>query len=82
MRLRGSSTGVGLALLAHGQPGVGQGQGDEEDAGVELTRQEEADDARDDEHELHRVAVLAQERLPARHPWRDAATTSMAPISH
>ena len=55
-----------LALLVHGHPGVEQGQQDEEDAGVELAGQEQADDARDEQHDLHRVRVLAHERLPAR----------------
>ena len=63
--LQGRCAGFRLALLVHGHPGVEQGQEDEEDAGVELSWQEEADDARDQEHDLHRVAVLAQERLPA-----------------
>ena len=38
----------------------------QEDAGVELAGQEQADDARDEQHDLHRVGVLAAERLPAR----------------
>ena len=55
-----------LALLVHRHPRVEQGQQDQEDAGVELAGQEEADDARDEQHDLHRVRVLAAERLPAR----------------
>ena len=43
-----------------------QGQADEHDAGRDLVREEEAEDARDQQDDLHRVLVLAQERLPAR----------------
>ncbi len=71
-----------LALLVHGHPGVEQGEQDQEDAGEELPRQEQADDAGDQQHDLHRVGVLADEHLPLARPssprrrcscrpWRD-----------
>ena len=47
-----------LALLVHGHPGVEHGQQEEEDAGVELSGQEQADDACDQQHELHRIGVV------------------------
>jgi hypothetical protein len=55
-----------LALLVHRHPGVEERQQDEEDAGEELAGQEEAGDAGHQEHDLHRVGVLAAELLPAR----------------
>ena len=58
--------GLGLALLVHRHPGVEERQQDEEDARVELAGQEQADDARDQQHDLHRVRVLAGEDLQAR----------------
>ena len=68
--LEGRRARLRLALLVHRHPRVEQGQQDQEDAGVELAGQEQADDARDEEHDLHRVRVLAAERLPARHLLR------------
>ncbi len=41
------------------------GQDDEHDAGPELAGQEERDDAGHQQHDLHGVAVLAQEGSPA-----------------
>ena len=64
--LEGRGARLGLALLVHGHPGVEQREQQQEDARVELTGQEEADDARDEEHELHRVRVLADEHLHGR----------------
>ena len=46
--------------------GVEQRQPDQHDAGGELAREEEAQDAGAEQHDLHRVLVLAEERLPAR----------------
>ena len=63
--LQGSGTRLRLALLVHGHPGVEEGQEEQEDARVELAGQEQADDAGDQEHELHGVRVLAAELLPA-----------------
>ena len=54
-----------LALLVEAHRGVEQGQGDEDDAGRDLVRDEEAEDAGREQDDLHRVLVLAQERLPA-----------------
>ena len=47
------------------EEGVEQRQQDEHHAGHELAGQEQADDARAQQHDLHRVAVLAQQRSPA-----------------
>ena len=66
--LEGRGAGLRLAFLVHGHPGVEERQQDEEHAGVELAGQEQADDARDEQHDLHRVRVLAAERLPAATP--------------
>ena len=66
MPSQGRGARLRLALLVHGHPGVEQREQDQEDAGVELAGQEEADDARDEQHDLHRVRVLARERLQAR----------------
>ena len=67
-RLERRGARLRLALLVHGHPGVEDGEQDEEDAGVELPRQEEADDARHQEHDLHRIRVLAAELLPRETP--------------
>ena len=56
----------GLALLVEAHRGVEQGQADEHDARGDLVRQEQAQDAGRQQHDLHRVLVLAEERLPAR----------------
>ncbi len=64
--LEGRGTRLRLAFLAHRQPGVEQREPQQEDARVELAGQEQADDARRKEHDLHRVGVLAAERLPER----------------
>ena len=47
---------LGLALLVEAQERVEQRQHDQDDAGRELAGQEHADDARDEQHDLHRVA--------------------------
>ncbi len=57
---------LGLALLVHRHPGVEQGEQEQEDTGVELAGQEQADDARHEQDDLHRVGVLAHEQLPLR----------------
>ena len=57
---------LGLALLVEPQERVEQGEEDEDDAGRELAGQEHAHDARHQEHDLHRVLVLAEEHLQAR----------------
>ena len=63
---QGVSGGRRLALLVHAHHRVAQREEDEHEAGEELPGQEEADDARDEEHDLHRVGVLADEQLRAR----------------
>ena len=55
-----------LALLVHAHHRVAQREQDEHDAGEELAGQEQADDARDEQHDLHRVRVLADEQRRAR----------------
>ena len=57
---------VRLALLVQAHRGVEQRQADEHDAGGDLAGQEQAEHAGRQQDDLHRVAVLAQERLPAR----------------
>ena len=55
-----------LALLVHAHHRVAQREEDEHEAGEELPGQEQADDARDEQHDLHRVGVLADEQRRAR----------------
>ena len=62
---RGDARGR-LALLVEAHRRVEQRQDDEDDGGLQLVREEQAHDARDEQDDLHRIAVLAQERLPAR----------------
>ena len=62
---RGDALG-GLALLVQTHHGVDHGQADDDQPGRDVLQGDDADDRRADQHELHQVAVLAQERLPAR----------------
>ena len=55
-----------------------QRQQDQQDAGHELAGQEQADDAGDEQHDLHRVAVLAQE-APASAAPSAASANLLAP---
>ena len=57
---------VRLALLVEAHRGVEQRQADEHDPGGDLAGEEQAEDARREQDDLHRVPVLAEERLPAR----------------
>ncbi len=54
-----------------------QGQADEHDAGRDLVRDEQAEDAGRQQDDLHRVLVLAHERLPARLLRRPRRTGSV-----
>ena len=54
-----------LALLVQAHHRVQHRQPDDHEPGGELLERDDADDRGPDEHELHQVAVLAQERLPA-----------------
>ena len=56
----------GLALLAEAEHGVEQRQQQDHDPGAGLLDRVDRDDAGGQEHDLHRVAELAQERVPAR----------------
>ncbi len=62
----GRDTGGRLALLVQPHRRVEQGDPDQDDGGFQLMWQEEADDAGDEEHDLHQIAVLAEECPPAR----------------
>ena len=64
--LQRRDAGLGLALLAHAEIGVQQCEEDQQHPGWHLVRDEKAEDARAEQHDLHRVCVLAQEDLPAR----------------
>jgi hypothetical protein len=54
-----------LALLVEPHQGVEDREAQHHEAGRDVLEGDDADDGRPDEHELHQVAVLAQERLPA-----------------
>ena len=56
----------GLALLAQTQHGVEHGEQQQQDAGAHLLERVQAPDPGDEEHQLHRVRVLAQEGVQAR----------------
>ena len=56
----------GLALLVEPEHGVEQRQQQDHDAGARLLDRVDRDHAGDQQHDLHRIAVLAQERVPAR----------------
>ena len=62
---RGDALG-GLALLVQAEDRVEHGQADDHDAGRPLLQRDDADDRGAEQDELHQVAVLAEERLPAR----------------
>ncbi len=62
---RGDALG-GLALLVEAQDRVQHGQADDHETGRPLLQRDDADDRGAEEDELHQVAVLAEERLPAR----------------
>ena len=57
---------LGFTLLAHAQEGVEQSEPYQHDAGGELIGNKEADDAGDQQNDLHRIGVLAQENAEAR----------------
>jgi hypothetical protein len=62
---RGDALG-GLALLVEPEHGVEDGQPEDREPGRELLERDDADDRRAEQDVLHEVAVLAQERVPAR----------------
>ena len=66
---RGDRRG-GLPFLVHAEDGVEQGEEEQDEPGPELLQRVEAPDRRDEQHDLHRVAVLAHEGLPLRLPLR------------
>ena len=61
---RGDALG-GLALLVQAEDGVEHRQADDHDPGRPLLERDDADDRCAEQHELHEVAVLAEERVPA-----------------
>ena len=65
----GRGGGLGLAFLVVAEPGVEERQQDEADARDVLADQQ-ADDRRADEHDLHVLPVLLEEALPDRHGLR------------
>ena len=66
--LEGGDARLRLAFLVQTHEGIEERQADEQDAGPELPGQEEAQDARPQEHDLHRILVLTHERSPTRLP--------------
>jgi hypothetical protein len=64
--LQGGDGRGGLPLLVQALDRVEQSQQDQQDARAELLDRIQAADAGREQHELHRVAVLADERVPAR----------------
>jgi hypothetical protein len=75
---------LGLALLVVAEPGVEQGQQDQANAGHVLVDQE-ADDRRSDEHDLHVFLVLLEEALPDRHRLglgQGIRTVRLEPLAH
>jgi hypothetical protein len=64
--LRGGDGRGGLALLPQVHDRVEQRQQDQQDARAELLERVDAADARREQPDLHRVVVLADERVPAR----------------
>ena len=62
---RGDALG-GLALLVQAQDGVEHRQAEDRETGRELLQSDDADDRGAEQDVLHEVAVLAQERMPAR----------------
>jgi hypothetical protein len=63
--LQGGDGRSGLPLLMQALDRVEQRQQDQQDARAELLERVEAADAGGEQHELHRVGVLAEERVPA-----------------
>ena len=64
--LQGGDRRGGLSLLPQAHDRVEQCQQDQQQARAELPERVQAADAGREQHDLHRVAVLAQERVPAR----------------
>ena len=64
--LQGGDGRGGLALLPQVHDRVEQRQQDQQDARAELLERVDAADARREQPDLHRVVVLADERVPAR----------------
>ena len=62
---RGDALG-GLALLVQAHHRVEDGQPDHDQPGRHVLQRDDADHRGAEQHELHQVAVLAQERLPTR----------------
>ena len=62
----------GLALLAQAEHGVEERQEEQHEPGAELLQRIDAADPGDEQHDLHRVAVLADEGAPARLDRRTA----------
>ena len=63
--LQGGDRGGGLAFLSEAEHRVEHGQQQQEDAGAHLLERVEAPDPGHEEHDLHRVGVLAQEGVDA-----------------
>jgi hypothetical protein len=63
--LQGGNGRGGLPLLMEALDRVEQREQDQQDAGAELLERVEATDACREQHDLHRVAVLAEEGVPA-----------------
>ena len=63
--LQGGDGRGGLPLLLQAHDRVEQRQQDQQQAGAELLERVQATDASGEQHELHRVRVLASERAPA-----------------
>ena len=62
---RGDALG-GLALLVQTHHGVDHRQAEDHQPGRDVLQGDDADDRRPDQHQLHQVAVLAEEGPPAR----------------
>ena len=56
----------GLALLVQAHQGVDDRQGDDHQPGRDVLQRDDAHDRRTEQHQLHQVAVLAQEGSPPR----------------
>ena len=61
-----ATAAAALPFLAEAEHGVEQGQEEQDEAGAELLQRLDAADPGDEQDDLHRVAVLAHERAPAR----------------
>ena len=53
-------------LLVQAEHGIEEGQDEQDETRAELVQRPDAADAGDEQDDLHRVAVLAYERLPTR----------------